>query len=146
MTATTFDTAGLEILDAAECRRLLGTVPIGRIVFTRRALPAVQPVNFVLHGDAVIIRVGAGSTLAAATRDAVVAFEADQFDAEYQRGWSVVVTGHAHEVTDPDTYRELAELPLRPWAPGVRDHLVRIPLDIVSGRRIPPPAARLLPG
>jgi uncharacterized protein len=139
----THDDAGLEVLPAAECERLLSSVPVGRIVFTERALPAILPVNFLFDGDAILIRVSDGSTLAAAARDAVVAFEVDDFDAEYHQGWSVVVVGHAQEVTDPDAYRRLAELPLRPWAPGTRDHIIRIPLDILRGRRIPAPADRL---
>ena len=136
------DPAGMEILDAAECRRLLGSVAIGRIVFTDQALPAVQPVNFLLYEGAVVFRTGAGSKLAAAARDAVVAFEADDIDREYQRGWSVVVVGHAREVTEPRLRERLAELPLRPWAPGVRDHIILIPIEVIYGRRIPPPGQR----
>lgn len=41
----------LHILDdRAECLSLLRTVPVGRIVFTECALPAIQPVNFTLDG------------------------------------------------------------------------------------------------
>jgi nitroimidazol reductase NimA-like FMN-containing flavoprotein (pyridoxamine 5'-phosphate oxidase superfamily) len=132
----------METLDAAECRRLLASVPIGRIVFTDRAMPAVQPVNFLVHEGAVVFRTGEGSKLAAASRNAVVAFEADEIDREYQRGWSVVVVGQAEEVTEPSLRGRLAELPLRPWARGVRDHIIRIPIEIIYGRRIAPPAQR----
>jgi uncharacterized protein len=133
---------GMEILDDAESRRLLASAPIGRIVFTDRALPAVQPVNFLVHDGAVIFRTGEGSKLAVAARNAVVAFEADDIDREYQRGWSVVVVGHAREVTDPLLRQQLGELPLRPWASGSRDHFIRIPIEMISGRRIAPPAQR----
>ena len=136
------EVAGMESLDAAECRRLLASVPIGRIVFTDQAMPAVQPVNFLVHEGAVIFRTGEGSKLAAAARDAVVAFEADDIDREYHRGWSVVVVGHAREVTDPPLRQRLSELPLRPWAPGAREHVIRIPIDVISGRRIAPPGQR----
>lgn len=139
------DTAGMETLDAAECRRLLASVPIGRVVFTDRALPAVQPVNFVVYDGAVVFRTGQGSKLAAASRNAVVAFEADEIDQEYQRGWSVVVVGQAQEVTDPSLRQRMAELPLRPWASGARDHIIRIPIEIISGRRIAPPGRRPAP-
>ena len=141
LTGTAYDN-GMEILDSAESRRLLASVPIGRIVFTDRALPAVQPVNFLVHDGAVIFRTGEGSKLAAAARNAVVAFEADDFDREYQRGWSVVVVGHAREVTDPPLRQQLSELPLRPWAAGSRDHFIRIPIDLIQGRRIAPPGHR----
>jgi nitroimidazol reductase NimA-like FMN-containing flavoprotein (pyridoxamine 5'-phosphate oxidase superfamily) len=138
----TYDRAGLEILDAVECRRLLGSVPIGRVVFTDRAMPAAQPVNFVVHEGAVVFRTGNGSKVAAASRDTVVAFEVDEFDREYRRGWSVVVVGRAQEVTDPALRGRLADLPLRPWAPGVRDHVIRIPIEVIYGRRIAPPGQR----
>ncbi len=75
------DSAGLEILSREECLDLLSSSPIGRIVFTDRALPAVQPVNFCLFEGNVVIRTMAGSKLAAAARNAVVAFEVDDFDA-----------------------------------------------------------------
>ena len=131
---------GLEVLDPTECRRLLVSVPIGRIVFTDQAMPAVQPVNFLVHNGAIIVRTGEGSKLAAASRDAVVAFEVDQIDPEYHTGWSVVVVGHAHEVTDQAGRHELLGLPLRPWASGVRDHVIRIPIEVIYGRRIAPPS------
>jgi nitroimidazol reductase NimA-like FMN-containing flavoprotein (pyridoxamine 5'-phosphate oxidase superfamily) len=137
-----FDSSGLEILSSAECRALLPTVPLGRIVFTHGALPAVQPVNFVVVGDDVIIRTSAGSKLAAAARNAVVAFEVDDFDAERRGGWSVVIVGHARRVSDATDVAALTDLPLRPWAPGRRDDFIRITPEIVTGRRIPSSAAQ----
>jgi uncharacterized protein len=127
---------GLEVIEAPECRRLLASVPVGRIVFTDQAMPAVRPVNFVVHDGAIIVRTGEGSKLAAASRDAVVAFEADEVDPEYQTGWSVVVVGRAHEVTDQASLRELLNLPLHPWASGVRDHVIRIPIEVIYGHRV----------
>ncbi|GAA4147357.1 pyridoxamine 5'-phosphate oxidase family protein [Actinomadura keratinilytica] len=134
------DRSGLEILDADQCRALLASAPVGRIVFTDRALPAVQPVNFALVDDEVVIRTSNGSKLAAAVRGAVVAFEADDFDAATRTGWSVVVVGHARLVTDPGELEELRRLPLTPWAPGEREQFVRIRPQMYSGRRIPVPS------
>src|SRR5690606_37721252 len=74
------DSAGLQVLSPAECVELLATTPIGRVVFTDHALPAVQPVNFVLDGMTVVMRTTAGSKLAVAARNTVVAFETDEFD------------------------------------------------------------------
>ncbi|MEU6036784.1 pyridoxamine 5'-phosphate oxidase family protein [Actinomadura sp. NPDC047616] len=134
------DRSGLEILDADQCRSLLAGAPVGRVVFTDRALPAVQPVNFALVDDEVVIRTSNGSKLAAAVRGAVVAFEADDFDATTRTGWSVVVVGHARVVTDPGELEQLRRLPLSPWAPGEREHFLRIRPQMFSGRRIPAPA------
>ncbi|GLW64894.1 pyridoxamine 5'-phosphate oxidase [Actinomadura rubrobrunea] len=128
---------GLQILGPRECLDLMRSVPIGRIVFTDRALPAIQPVNFVLDGDdSVVIRTMPGSKLAAATRGAIVAFEADQFDAATRTGWSVTLIGPARAVTAPAERARLARLPLSPWSPGSRDHFIRVVPRQVTGRRV----------
>ncbi len=127
----------LEILDRDECLRLLASVPVGRIVFTHRALPAVQPVSFVVDGEAIVIRTAPGSELFGATRDTVVAFEADEIDADTHSGWNVTVIGHAHAVHDSAEKKILSALPLRPWTRrGQRDDFLRIPLGLVTGRRL----------
>lgn len=136
----TLDAAGLEILSRGECLNLLGSTPIGRIVFTDRALPAVQPVNFCLFEGNIVIRTMAGSKLATAVRNAVVAFEVDDFDAELRRGWSVTAVGHARAVHEPEEIARLSQLPLSPWAPGDRDHFIVMAPEQISGRRIPPKA------
>lgn len=131
------DSNGLEVLDRAECLSLLRSVPLGRIVFTDRALPAVQPVNFVVAFGSVIIRTSAGSKLAAAARHAIVAFEVDEYDTVTRTGWSVVIVGQAEVVSDPIEIESLAGLPLETWAPGQRNHYIRIRPELVTGRRIP---------
>jgi nitroimidazol reductase NimA-like FMN-containing flavoprotein (pyridoxamine 5'-phosphate oxidase superfamily) len=126
----------LEHLPRDQCLRLMGSVPVGRIVYTRQALPAVELVNFALDDGGIIIRTDAGGKLAAATRGAVVAFEADSVDARGHAGWSVTVIGHAQAVTDSEEIARLEQIPLTPWAPGNRDHFIRISPAIVNGRRI----------
>ena len=123
-------------LSRAECLTLLRTSPIGRIVFTERALPAIRLVNFVLHGDEIVIRTGPGGKLAAAIRHTVVAFEADDVNNLSRTGWSVTVIGHAREATDPAEIASLRELPLRPWPPGTLDHFICIKAELISGRRL----------
>ena len=51
----------LEVLDEAECRRLLGTASIGRIAFTEGAMPAIQPASYALRGEDVFIPTGLSS-------------------------------------------------------------------------------------
>lgn len=130
------DSAGLEVLDVEECLRLLATVPIGRVVFTDQALPGVLPVNFLLHNGTIVLRTGEGSKLTAALRDAVVAFEADEFDVENRTGWSVMVIGHARLVRDGTERAKLSALDLTPWTPGQREHFIVISTEIVTGRRV----------
>jgi uncharacterized protein len=113
----------------------MASVPVGRIVFTVRALPAIRPVNFILDGGDVVIRTSATSRLAQTVRGAVVAFEADVIDPASRSGWSVTVTGRAAEILDPGEVERLDAL-LQSWALGDQDCFVRIPAELVSGRRL----------
>ncbi|MGH3519903.1 MAG: pyridoxamine 5'-phosphate oxidase family protein [Haloechinothrix sp.] len=131
------DPTGLEALSRAECLALLATAPVGRIVYTERALPAVRPVKFVLHDDVVVIHASAGGPLADAANNAVVAFEADHFSDVPHRGWSVTLLGRAKEVTDPERVSEFCTLGLEPWTPAIRGHFVVISIEAISGWRIP---------
>ncbi len=125
----------LEVLSRDESLRLLASVPVGRIVYTSGALPAVQPVNFVLDDGAIVIRTGAGSKLTAALRNGVVAFEADVIDADTRSGWSVTITGRVREVTEATEVARLRDV-VRPWAPGAKGHILKIATEVVTGRRI----------
>jgi uncharacterized protein len=126
----------LEHLSRGECMRLVGSVPLGRIVYTRQALPAVELVNFALADGDIVIRTDSGGKLAAATRGAVGAFEADSTDVAAHAGWSVTIVGQARAVTDSGEILRLEQTGLEPWAPGKHDHFIRISPSIVNGRRI----------
>ncbi|UXY31851.1 pyridoxamine 5'-phosphate oxidase family protein [Streptomyces sp. HUAS TT20] len=132
-----FQDDAFRALDRPECLRLLGKVPIGRVVYTRKALPAVLPVNFSVDADsAVVLFTSSGSDLVRAIDGVVVAFEVDDFRAETQSGWSVVVTGRAGIVTDPAEHERLSRTGPRSWMP-VRDGVfVRIESEIVTGREL----------
>ena len=125
---------GLVVLDESECLRLLGSVPIGRIAVSDRALPAVLPVYFLLRGRTVLLRVSGAGRLAAATKAAVVAFEADEFGPA--GGWSVLGVGRTRRMR-PD--ERAAADGLRGWGPAGHDGFVAIGLEVLSGRRLPLP-------
>lgn len=131
-----YDSEGLRILTEDECRDRLGTVPLGRVVFTDRALPAIQPVSFAVADGEVIILTAAGSKLAAAMRNAIVAFETDAFDPEIAEGWSVVVIGRARVIENGERDR-LRHLPLKPWTSGESVHYIAITPELISGRSLP---------
>jgi hypothetical protein len=98
----------------------------------------VLPVNFRLDGERIMIRTGRGTKLDAATVDAVVAFEVDEVDAATESGWSVLVTGVAHEMTDPVELAAVRDDPPARWAPSGDARVITISTDLVSGRRIAP--------
>ncbi|WP_405910454.1 MULTISPECIES: pyridoxamine 5'-phosphate oxidase family protein [unclassified Streptomyces] len=128
---------GFRELERQECLRLLAKAPVGRIVHTRQALPTVLPVNFCVDADgAVLLRTSAASELARAVDGAVVAFEADEIDAVAHSGWSVVVTGSATVVTDPEEHAHLMRTGPCSWAPSPQEVFVRIEPELVTGREL----------
>lgn len=135
------DRNGLEVLSRDECLRLLGRATLGRLAITSGALPMVLPVNFRLVGERIVFRTGAGSKLDAATSGNVVAFEVDDMDPLWHAGWSVVVTGVASVVTEPNERAELAEVGIPRWAPAEEERIVTVSTDVISGRRMGPAPA-----
>jgi nitroimidazol reductase NimA-like FMN-containing flavoprotein (pyridoxamine 5'-phosphate oxidase superfamily) len=130
----------MTMLTREECLALLASVPLGRVVFTLNALPAIRPVNHLMDDENIIIRshVGSGITSAATPRgEVVVAYEADQLDVDSRTGWSVVVTGLAQLVADP---AEIAryELALHPWVNQPMNTVIRIRPELVTGFQLVP--------
>jgi nitroimidazol reductase NimA-like FMN-containing flavoprotein (pyridoxamine 5'-phosphate oxidase superfamily) len=66
-----------------------------------------------------------------------VAFEVDHLDMTRKQGWSVVLSGRAEAIDDPE---EVAEVRRHggpePWAAGPRRLYVRLPWRKITGRRI----------
>jgi nitroimidazol reductase NimA-like FMN-containing flavoprotein (pyridoxamine 5'-phosphate oxidase superfamily) len=115
-------------LTRAGCLRLLGTKKVGRVVFTASAMPAVQPVEYTVHGDEVVFQALDGSTLSAATEHCVVGFQVDDIDPVDRIGWSVFGVGQAYAISRTDP-RAL---------PGgsTWSHAVAVPLQQLTGQRL----------
>jgi len=127
----------LEVLDRAECLRLLAGTHLGRLAVVVDERPLVFPVNYALDGDAVVFRTAEGTKLHGA-RGHEVAFEIDRFDAAYHTGWSVLVVGVGEELDAPADIERCSRLPLRPWGEAPKAHWMRIRPRAITGRRIPP--------
>jgi len=126
---------GCEPLAAAQCRRLLAGVGVGRVAVTMAGLPVIAPVDFTLDGDDVVFRVEAGGPLHLATDGAVVAFEADGCRTDARSGWLVLAIGRAETVTEAGDRvprrRRGDPTPL----PG-HEALVRLRPEMRAGRRL----------
>jgi hypothetical protein len=130
------DDAGLVVLDAAQCRDLLAEGRIGRLVYTEGGLPMVALNEFVLDGDSILFTTRNSDKRRAAERGDVVAFEVDSLDADQRMRWIVTVAGHLSLVPaeDADT------LTVHPWFPGaVAPEPIRLLIEVLHGRRVPPP-------
>lgn len=118
-----------------QAMRRLGSVPVGRIGFTSRALPAIRPVTHLIDkGDVIIHSQGDPAIVNAASseRGVVVAYEADDIDVESRTGWSVLIVGLARLIEDPqEAARYARELPA--LEPGAAGPVIRIYPELISG-------------
>jgi uncharacterized protein len=136
MTVHPTDHAGLEILPFADCMRLLGTVPVGRVGFLADGEVVMLPVNHLTDRQTVLFRSRSGSKLSSVGSKNQVGFEADDYDRRTHSGWSVVVSGFTEVVEDDDEIRRLEHLGLQSWgAAGDDASWIRIRPTSVTGRR-----------
>jgi nitroimidazol reductase NimA-like FMN-containing flavoprotein (pyridoxamine 5'-phosphate oxidase superfamily) len=128
----------LRTLSPAECLSLLEPGGVGRVGFASATGIMMLPVNFAVTGRSIIFRT-APDTLLALYANGQVSFEVDRLDEALHQGWSVLVQGHAHEVTDEREVKRLENRThLKPWAAGARDVYVRITPTRISGRCVGP--------
>jgi len=123
-------------LDATECRRLLGTARIGRLSFTDGAMPAIVPVPFSMHDDAVLIPAHRDGDLVRGARGSVVALGVDSYRDVPGPGWSVTVVGPSHVLGDARSVARIDALGLfgerstsASWC------YISVALSLVRGRR-----------
>lgn len=130
------DHPGLELLSSQECIELLRTKTVGRIGLSASSLPFVVPVRYVVDDDRILMRTGQDTRMAAATSDAVVAFEVDEFDHDTDAGWSVMVQGLAREVSGLVRVDPAADAILSSWVGQMPARCFSIPMEFVSGHRL----------
>ena len=133
----------IEELDEAESLRLISAGGIGRIAYMSRFGPVVLPVNYKWHDGAVVFRTTRHSRLdedlqtGIAGGDYLVAFEIDEIDVSGRQGWSVLIQGPAHHVSE-DERASAERAGVEPWPAGDRELFIRIVPNRVTGRRIKP--------
>lgn len=124
-------------LTAGECRDLLEAGVVGRVAMATPVGPRITPVNYVVHGDAIVFRTAPYSELSTYGWNVDLAFEIDELDHDSRLGWSVVAVGRARVVEDPDEVQEIrrTEDPA-PWASGPRHLYVSLAWRQLSGVRL----------
>jgi nitroimidazol reductase NimA-like FMN-containing flavoprotein (pyridoxamine 5'-phosphate oxidase superfamily) len=128
----------LEHLSAADCWRLLASLPVGRIGVIVDSRPEIYPLNHIVDRGTILFRTDAGSKLRGLARSPAVCFQVDGIDDELHTGWSVLVKGRATEIHDPVDRERAAGLSLDYWSVGDKPHWIRIVPEEVTGRRIWP--------
>ncbi|MGW9079878.1 helix-turn-helix domain-containing protein [Streptomyces kronopolitis] len=127
-----------EVLDLspAECRERLSTHGVGRVAVTVDDAPAVFPVNYTVADELIAYRTAPEAGPAAAAGHEV-ALEVDHIDDAFSQGWSVLVVGYAHVVTNAHETRRLEEhAHTAPWVGDGRHQWIVIHPTRITGRRI----------
>jgi nitroimidazol reductase NimA-like FMN-containing flavoprotein (pyridoxamine 5'-phosphate oxidase superfamily) len=128
----------LETLSASACRALLEANSVGRLALVVDGEPVVYPVNYVVDGSEVVLRTNwSGLTTACLAK---VALEIDGADHARRSGWSVLVQGVSHDITEALdlTSENLQTIAVSPWAPGPEPRLLRLVPTKITGHHFGP--------
>jgi nitroimidazol reductase NimA-like FMN-containing flavoprotein (pyridoxamine 5'-phosphate oxidase superfamily) len=140
----------VELLDEAECLRLISAGGVGRIGYTGRFGPTVLPVNYALYEGTIVFRTGQDSPMGEDLRTGIahaeskVAFEIDEINQATREGWSVLVQGSAHLVDSETERASVVQSGIEAWPGGEKELFVRVIPTRITGRHIRkagPPAA-----
>lgn len=119
-----------------ECEALLRLGVFGRVGVSTASGPHIIPINYSVVDDAIVMRTTPYGVLGTNGRDRILAFEVDELNREYQRGWSIQARGRATVVT-PDELTRIREVwDPRPWAAGNRPLYLRLPWTELTGRKL----------
>jgi len=124
-----------EILSETECWELLDHTTVGRLAVDIAGQPDIFPINFVVDDRGIVFRSAAGTKLAGAVLNGVVAFEIDGYQPGDRTAWSVVVKGNARPIERMQELFDAEDLPLFPWLAWDKPNFVRIEPAVVTGRR-----------
>ena len=124
-----------EILSESECWTLLDHATVGRLAVDIAGQPDIFPINFVVDKSGIVFRSAAGTKLAGAVLNRLVAFEIDGYEPGDRTAWSVVVKGQASPIERMQEMFDAEDLPLFPWLEWDKPNFVRIEPTVVTGRR-----------
>jgi nitroimidazol reductase NimA-like FMN-containing flavoprotein (pyridoxamine 5'-phosphate oxidase superfamily) len=125
----------IEVLTPDECWKYLQSSYIGRLAVINSGVPEIFPVNFMVIDETVVFRTAPGTKLRALLRGTAVAFEVDGLNPYGTEVWSVVIKGEpAPFEGNPASLKE-AGPDREPWQPGLKEHLVQVRPNDISGRR-----------
>ncbi|HYL56282.1 MAG TPA: pyridoxamine 5'-phosphate oxidase family protein [Gemmatimonadales bacterium] len=134
---------GLQEMSGADCLKMLRGNDLGRIAVVDHAgHPLIFPINYFFDEGVVVFRTAPGTKLDVAP-GAYVCFEIDGWDRAAGTGWSVMVKGIAHDVTNPRSAPtgRMKLWPVHPAVPGSRENWIGIWANEITGRKFQPAQA-----
>ena len=128
---------GSQVLPRNECLRLLAVHAggVGRIAVVDAGHAVIEPVNYRMLDQDILLQIGPGLMLDAVDRQSIVAFEIDGMIPP--EAWSVGVRGLARRLDRPAVAGHARPVGVGPVVPQPGTSLVVIRTDVVTGRRFP---------
>ncbi len=124
-------------ISPSRCTELLFTQSVGRVAWHGPDGLQILPVSYVYYDGRIVFRTSPNSVLSDLSSSTDVVFEIDEIDQRNHRGWSVVASGRAEAVDEPqEAERLLTDAGVVPWAPGDRNVLIQITPQKVTGRTV----------
>jgi nitroimidazol reductase NimA-like FMN-containing flavoprotein (pyridoxamine 5'-phosphate oxidase superfamily) len=131
----------LRRIDREECLRLLLSVRYGRLATVDGERPVVVVLNHLVERGDIYFRTRTDGRLARLTEGGHVpqaVFEVDSARPDEESGWSVMATGLLHREYGETRSAQLRSR-LEPWADGVRDLMLVLEVQELTGRRVGAP-------
>jgi len=128
--------ADLLALTEVECGALIAPGGVGRFVYVEPRGPVAIPVNYRMLDGQPVFRTAEET---AAVRRAVGhrgSLQVDRLDDALTEGWSVLVSGIVHRLSDPGALGRAQRVGVEPWAGGHRHTWLLIEPEMITGRRI----------
>jgi nitroimidazol reductase NimA-like FMN-containing flavoprotein (pyridoxamine 5'-phosphate oxidase superfamily) len=137
----------VEVLDEAECLRLIPPGGVGRLAYSGTSGPVVIPVGYKLFDSSIMFRTVLDSPTDEDLRTGIhgadykVSFEVDDIDPETQAGWFVLIQGPVRHVEPDDDRASIWESGAQFSGRPKREHYMIITPTVVLGRilRCPQP-------
>jgi nitroimidazol reductase NimA-like FMN-containing flavoprotein (pyridoxamine 5'-phosphate oxidase superfamily) len=130
----------VEVLEEAECLRLIPAGGVGRLAYSTTFGPVVIPVRYKMVDSSIVFRTVLDSPTDEDLRTGIqgadykVSFEVEDYDQEARAGWFVLIQGPVrHMDSDDDRASILAPLS-RSTDRHTREHFMIITPSLISGR------------
>jgi len=132
----------VETSGEAECKELLSSKRVGRLIYTSRRGPVALPSEYEIHDGSIIFRTYRVTFTEEDLRTGIadaeyqVTVEVDQVDADSREGWVVLVRGTAHHIDTAAERASIGHVGLKSWVDGEPEHLIRVDPIQLRGQRI----------
>jgi uncharacterized protein len=127
----------VEEIPESECLQLLAETNFGRLAVLDGKQPVILPVNYTYASEGIVVHTDVGVKIDAGSQH-LVAFEIDSIEEGMRTGWSVLVKGPAHDITETidELSVRLRQTRVDTWSPGEPRRRLVIHVSAVSGRRL----------